>query len=166
MKPDPTFLGCCLLSRGEHQASRTTSNSLGMFIFKHGCRSAITRPLRQSINPTWIRSASRISISTPPPFPVVETCPNPTCQCQETPPDLDIDHEAPLNGTTAAYAEQVLISTGRSDWKSRIEDDDDGVLVKQLKKFLGRGGKYSDVSTSATCQSKADIDNFNSPSTM
>lgn len=44
----------------------------------------------------------------------------------------------------AAYAEQVLISTGRSDWKSNIEEDQYSVLVKQLRKFLGRGGKYSD----------------------
>ena len=50
-----------------------------------------------------------------------------------------------MNGTMAAYAEQVLISTGRSDWKSRIEDDEAGVMVRQLKSLLGQGGKYSDV---------------------
>lgn len=62
------------------------------------------------------------------------------------PPGLDIEREKPLNGSMAAYAEQVLISTGRPDWSSRIEDEPDAVLVRQLKKFLGRGGKYSDVS--------------------
>lgn len=45
----------------------------------------------------------------------------------------------------AAYAEQVLISTGRNDWKSRIEEEEDAVLVRQLKKLLLRGGKYVDV---------------------
>ena len=52
-----------------------------------------------------------------------------------------------LNGSMAAYAEQILISTGREDWKSKIEDEDEGVLVRQLKGFLGRNGKYSDVSS-------------------
>lgn len=51
-----------------------------------------------------------------------------------------------LNGSMAAYAEQVLISTGREDWKSKIEEEDEGVLVRQLKSFLGRNGQYSDVS--------------------
>ncbi|KAF2218749.1 Sucrase/ferredoxin-like-domain-containing protein [Elsinoe ampelina] len=115
-----------------------------MFIFKHGCRRSAICPLRPRISAFPRREASRISIPTPPPFPVVDSCPNPTCQCQETPAGLEIDQDAPLNGTTAAYAEQVLISTGKTDWKSRIEDDEDAVLVKQLKKFLGRGGKYSD----------------------
>lgn len=61
------------------------------------------------------------------------------------PSNLEIDRELPLNGTTPAYAEQVLISTGRADWKSKIEEEDDSVFLKQLKKYLGRGGKYSDV---------------------
>jgi hypothetical protein len=43
------------------------------------------------------------------------------------------------------YAEQVLISTGKDDWTSRIEDDESSVLVRQIKNFLGRNGKYSDV---------------------
>lgn len=43
------------------------------------------------------------------------------------------------------YAEQVLISTGKDDWTSRIEDDEGGALVRQIKSFLGRDGKYSDV---------------------
>lgn len=62
------------------------------------------------------------------------------------PTGLDIEREQNINGSMAAYAEQVLISTGRSDWKSKIEDEDGGILVKQLKGFLARGGKYSDVS--------------------
>jgi len=49
----------------------------------------------------------------------------------------------------AAYAEQVLISTGQADWKSKIEEDEGSVLVRQLKGFLGREGKYSDVRATA-----------------
>jgi hypothetical protein len=46
----------------------------------------------------------------------------------------------------APYAEQVLICTGQSDWKSRIEDENDGDnLAADLKELLGRGGIYSDV---------------------
>lgn len=48
------------------------------------------------------------------------------------------------------YAEQVLISTGKDDWTSRIEDDEGSALVRQIKNFLGRNGKYSDVSHSAS----------------
>ena len=46
----------------------------------------------------------------------------------------------------AAYAEQVVICTGQRDWKSRIEDENDGDnLSADLKELLGRGGMYSDV---------------------
>lgn len=57
---------------------------------------------------------------------------------------MEIDRESPINGTTPAYAEQILISTGHSNWKSRIEDDSEAVFLRQLKKHLGRNGKYSD----------------------
>lgn len=49
----------------------------------------------------------------------------------------------------AGYSQQVLISTGRSDWRSRIEEDgvdeEWGILGRGLKGLIGRGGKYSDV---------------------
>ena len=46
-----------------------------------------------------------------------------------------------------SYAEQVLISTGKEDWTSRIEDDDEGgAFVRHIKGFLGKDGKYSNVS--------------------
>jgi hypothetical protein len=63
------------------------------------------------------------------------------------PEGLDIEREQNISGSMAAYAEQVLISTGRSDWKSRIEEEDEGILVRQLKSVLGPRGKYSDVCT-------------------
>lgn len=62
------------------------------------------------------------------------------------PEGLPIDHERPLNGTMAAYAQQVLICTGENDWPSKIEDENGGDnLAADLKELLGRGGEYSDV---------------------
>jgi hypothetical protein len=61
------------------------------------------------------------------------------------PGGLKIDHDSPLNGTMAAYAEQVLICTGHSDWPSRIEEENNAIFVRKLKSLLGRGGKFSDV---------------------
>lgn len=60
-----------------------------------------------------------------------------------------IDYEQPLNGTMAAYAQQMVICTGQRDWASRIENDGEntgwGELVRGLKRLLGRGGRYADV---------------------
>jgi hypothetical protein len=90
--------------------------------------------------------ASRIDIPfAPPPVSTIESCPAPTCQCRETPAGLDIEREQNINGSMPTYAEQVLISTGKDDWTSRIEDDEGGALVRQIKSFLGKDGKYSDV---------------------
>jgi hypothetical protein len=62
------------------------------------------------------------------------------------PEGLKIDRCKPLNGTMASYAEQILICTGKPDWTSRIEDENDGDnLAADLKELLGRGGIYSDV---------------------
>ncbi|KAI9827987.1 MAG: hypothetical protein M1819_006830 [Sarea resinae] len=59
-------------------------------------------------------------------------------------PEMDLDRKSPLNGTMAAYAQQMLISTGKDDWTSRIEDEDDAGFIKGLKGLLGRGGQFSD----------------------
>lgn len=65
------------------------------------------------------------------------------------PDGLPIDYNQPLNGTMAAYAQQMLICTGQRDWTSRIEDDGKhhawGHLARGLKRLLGRGGRYADV---------------------
>ncbi|CAD6439397.1 040c3b90-2891-45e8-84f2-d47d682969fe [Sclerotinia trifoliorum] len=107
----------------------------------------------RSIGPTSIRYASlstRYVSQThkPPSFPTIPECPSPTCSCAENPkmPEgLEIDHSKPLNGTMAAYAEQVLICTGKSDWPSRIEEDNSGDnLAADIKELMGRGGMYSD----------------------
>ncbi|RAL12004.1 sucrase/ferredoxin-like domain-containing protein [Aspergillus homomorphus CBS 101889] len=92
---------------------------------------------------------ARIPLEIPPPFPVTKSCPEPGCSCPPT-PDLPapIDHEQALNGTMAAYAQQLLVCTGQRDWTSRIEDDGKGQnwgeLVRGLKGLLGRGGRFAD----------------------
>jgi hypothetical protein len=65
------------------------------------------------------------------------------------PEGLEIDHKKKLNGTMAAYAEQVLICTGKDDWLSRIEEENSGDnLAADIKELIGRGGVYSDVCSS------------------
>ncbi|TDZ12816.1 Altered inheritance of mitochondria protein 32 [Colletotrichum spinosum] len=91
---------------------------------------------------------SRRPSAPPPPFETVPTCPAPTCGCAETPamPEgLPVDLESPLNGVVSAYAEQVLVCTGKDDWASRIEEESSGDnLAADLKELFGRGGTYSD----------------------
>ncbi|GAB1217205.1 hypothetical protein ATERTT37_006441 [Aspergillus terreus] len=64
------------------------------------------------------------------------------------PEGLPIDYDQPLNGTMAAYAQQILVCTGQNDWTSRIENDGEGQswgeLVRGLKRLMGRGGPYAD----------------------
>jgi hypothetical protein len=98
-------------------------------------------------------AAGRRRIDPAPPFPTIPTCPEPTCSCAKTPSNLDIDHERNLNGSMAGYSQQVIIATGQSDWRSRIEEDGVnegwGILGRGLKGLVGRGGKYSDVRISS-----------------
>ncbi|KAK1778402.1 Sucrase/ferredoxin-like-domain-containing protein [Copromyces sp. CBS 386.78] len=81
-------------------------------------------------------------------FPTIDTCPSPTCSCAPTPsfPEgFEIDHTTPLNGLMPAHAQQVLICTGKDDWPSKIEDDNDGQNhAAMLRDLIGRGGPYSD----------------------
>ena len=108
------------------------------------------RPLTRST--PWRLSLLPLNryISTRPnPLPTIPVCPPSTCTCAPTPPlpeGLSIDHSKKLNGTMAAYAEQVLICTGKDDWPSRIEEENAGDnLAADIKELLGRGGVYSDV---------------------
>lgn len=93
-------------------------------------------------------SVTKRSLNTPP-FPTIPQCPSPACACASTPelpPDLPIEYNKPLNGTMAAYAEQVLVCTGKDDWVSRIEEENSGDnLAADIKELMGRGGIYSDV---------------------
>lgn len=80
-------------------------------------------------------------------IPVIPKCPEPTCECADMPGDLDIDQTKDLNGTMAAYSEQIIISTGQADWKSKIEDETNtwGSIVAQIKGLLGPKGRFHDV---------------------
>ena len=82
-------------------------------------------------------------------LPFIPTCPAPQCECAEMPPDLDIDTRPDLYGTMAAYSDHVLISTGQSDWKSKIEDERTtaswGELIGNVKDLLGPKGKLHNV---------------------
>ena len=97
---------------------------------------------------TFTRHASRIH-DPPPPFPVLKSCPAPTCDCSPTPamPEgLPINHEKDLNNTFAFSNEQIIICTGKSDWTSKIEDDDGGDnLATLLKGLIGPKGAFADV---------------------
>lgn len=65
------------------------------------------------------------------------------------PEGLPIDHEHTLNGTMAAYTQQLLVCTGKRDWASRIDEDGEnegwGNLLRGMKRLLGRGGPFLDV---------------------
>jgi hypothetical protein len=62
------------------------------------------------------------------------------------PQGFEIDHSRALNGTMPAYAEQVLICTGKDDWESNIADENSGDnLAADIKELMGRGGVFSDV---------------------
>lgn len=106
------------------------------------------RPPRPSHRLTT--SASR---HTPDPLPSIPTCPPSACACADMPEGLAIDHEKQLKGTMPPYAQHVVIRTGREDWSSRIEDELDtqvrggSNLARNLKKLVGPGGKFHDVSS-------------------
>ena len=71
---------------------------------------------------------------------MVERCPEPTCQCQPMPSNLDIDYKRDLFATVAPHGEHVLINTGTFDWPSRIEDDE-RFQSKQIKDSIRRAAE-------------------------
>ncbi|KAL5332349.1 Sucrase/ferredoxin-like-domain-containing protein [Aspergillus crustosus] len=110
-----------------------------------------TDAVRFFSNTKCLSTRRKIPLDTPPPFPITSACPDPSCSCPPAPimPEgLPLDHDHPLNGTMAAYAQQIVICTGQKDWTSRIEDDGKGQswgeLVRGLKSLMGRGGPYAD----------------------
>ena len=120
--------------------------SLTMYIGRQSIR-ALNSSIYYTRHCRHTSSIHRPRIRVPTPFSVIESCPSPTCLCRPAPAGLDIDHEQSLNGTMAAYSEQVLVCTGREDWKSKIEDEGEhGDFVRQLRALLSRGGKFCDVS--------------------
>ncbi|KAE9974972.1 hypothetical protein EG327_008609 [Venturia inaequalis] len=68
-------------------------------------------------------------------LPTVELCPEPSCECRPTPEGLDIDHVSPM--TKPYYDEHVIISTGTSNWTSRLDEDTDtGAAYQAMRYFL------------------------------
>ena len=43
------------------------------------------------------------------------------------------------------YAQHVVINTGKTEWKSRIEDEEGPNLARELKALLGPKGPFHDV---------------------
>ncbi|KAH7033419.1 Sucrase/ferredoxin-like-domain-containing protein [Microdochium trichocladiopsis] len=111
-------------------------------MFRPALRQASRRLGALPSNKAYPRSGCRRWLNT------VTTCPEPTCECADTPPmpkDLPIDYKGKLDGLISNYAQQVLICTGKDDWASRIEEDNDGDnLAADLKELIGRGGMFSD----------------------
>lgn len=95
-----------------------------------------------------IGSSRYLATKPAPSFPVIPDCPSPTCNCAPTPAlpeDLPIDHKTTLNGLISNYAQQVLVCTGKDDWPSKIETEDEGDnLAADLRKLIGPKGVYSD----------------------
>ncbi|KAF2128816.1 hypothetical protein P153DRAFT_423297 [Dothidotthia symphoricarpi CBS 119687] len=104
----------------------------------HIARTRIYTNTLQRFPPSRLQSTSTI--------PVTQTCPSPTCACAATPADLDIDRAAPLLNTMAAYAQHVVVCTGKEDWSSNIEQEEGGTgeFVRGLKGVVGRGGEGFD----------------------
>ena len=87
-------------------------------------------------------------------LPSIPTSPPATCACLPMPEGLAIDYERQMSQTMPPYAQHVVIRTGRNDWSSRIEDEattletdrpGGGNLARDLKRLVGRGGKYHNV---------------------
>ena len=45
----------------------------------------------------------------------------------------------------APYSQHIVISTGKLDWKSKIEDEEGLNLARDLKTLLGPKGRFHDV---------------------
>nr|CAG8580055.1 4708_t:CDS:2 [Entrophospora candida] len=65
-------------------------------------------------------------------------CMNPCSTHPSYPSYLRINYELPLEGTVKPHTKHVLISTGKTDWMARIEDDSTS-LAGQLHKIIKSG---------------------------
>nr|CAG8626164.1 14578_t:CDS:2 [Entrophospora candida] len=70
-------------------------------------------------------------------------CMNPCSTHLSYPSYLKIDYDSSLEGTVKPYFKHVLISTGKTDWIIRIEDDS-ASLASQLHKIIKSGGDGND----------------------
>lgn len=95
-----------------------------------------------------IRPSSTFTTATGQSLPITDHAPVTSCECEANlPPGLDIDHSRPLANTVAPYNQHIVIATGKSDWSSRIEDEEgEGNMARTLKDMTRRGGDWYDVS--------------------
>ena len=116
---------------------------------------SLWRPVRQQGARRCLQYALKFGRQ---PYPVIDKCPEPTCQCSPTPEGLDIKRDGPM--TIPDYTAHVVIHTKKNDWTSRIEEDGrietdprfSGLLqpnlARSLKDMLGPRGSHHDVSLS------------------
>ena len=137
------------MTQSDKTSPKLIPHPVPLFPFLMFLRPITRSPSKWHLHRSAVTVSRYISSHHNPSFPTVQTCPSPTCTCAETPamPEgLEIDHKKNLNGSMAAYAEQVLICTGKDDWTSRIEEENSGDnLAADIKELIGRGGVYSDV---------------------
>jgi hypothetical protein len=105
-------------------------NTLSPLFRRTVLRGRICRPFPVQVS----RKNSAIADGTMQYIPTVDLCPAPSCPCRATPKDLDIDHKISIHGLMSPYREHVIVSTGNSDWPSKIVDDPDevGIFHKHL----------------------------------
>ena len=83
----------------------------------------------------------------PPTIPTITNAyPSPSCSCAPMPDGLEIDHSQPLSGTVPSYDRHVIFCTGKEDWTSRVEDENEGAnITKILKELMGPKGRLHNV---------------------
>ena len=73
----------------------------------------------------------------------VPTC---SCDCSPMPSDLDIDYKRPLTNTVANHNQHLIISTGKSDWSSKIETEKGfGRMAEAMRSLIGPQGEFYNV---------------------
>jgi hypothetical protein len=110
-------------------------------VMRKSIQATLSRSFWQSPQP-WLRynPTQRRYYAAKSTLPTVELCPEPSCECRPTPEGLDIDRKSHL--TKPHYDEHLIISTGTSDWSSRLnEDGDTGAAYEALRFFLNRTGR-------------------------
>ena len=79
-----------------------------------------------------------------------DSCPPSRCACAAT-PNLGIDRIKPLINTVPRHSMHIVVHTGRDDWASRIEEDEEKPnIAKELKALLGPKGKFYEVCASCS----------------
>lgn len=117
-------------------STNSNANSDILLVMRRSGQAILSRSIRQSTRP-WPRYTQQRHYAKreTPTLPTVELCPEPSCECRPTPEGLDIDHVSPM--TKPYYDEHVIISTGTSDWSSRLDEDaDTGAAYQALRYFL------------------------------